>query len=161
MTSSGGEITGFMDGISIRDLKVQDYEEIYHLWKGTKGIGLSQSDSKESILFFLERNPNLSLVAVEKQQIVATILCGHDGRRGYIHHLAVAKDYRHQGLGQRLTAMALKRLMELGIQKCHLFVKGENQKGREFWQRLGWAQREDIQLMSKTLESADEGGEEK
>ena len=128
------------------------YEDVMTLWKESEGIGLSGADSKESIQFYLERNPNLSLVAKDKNGIlVGAVLCGHDGRRGYIHHLVVRSDCRHQGIGRKLVEEVLNRLRAEGIQKCHLFIINDNVSGIAFWKSLGWIQRTDIGVISKDI----------
>lgn len=71
--------------------------------KSGEGIGLSNADSQENIAGFLERNPNLSFVAVANGKIIGTVLCGHDGRRGYIYHVMVSDAYRNQGIGKALV----------------------------------------------------------
>lgn len=71
-----------------------DYDEAWALWKRTEGIGLSQADEPRNIASFLARNPGLSFVAEEEGKIVGAVLCGSDGRRGFLHHLAVEKS-RH------------------------------------------------------------------
>ncbi|MQK65990.1 GNAT family N-acetyltransferase, partial [Escherichia coli] len=86
------------------------------------GVGLSDADSFENVARFLERNPGLSFVATDAERVVATILCGHDGRRGLIHHLLVAPTHRRQGLGRALLSRALAALGQAQIQKCHLLV---------------------------------------
>ena len=64
---------------------------------------LSAADGRAEIASFLARNPGFSQVALEGGKLVATILVGHDGRRGLIHHLVVAEGARHRGLGRRLV----------------------------------------------------------
>ncbi len=60
------------------------YEEVIALWKETEGIGLSEADSKENIQFYLERNPNMSFIAKDKEStLLGAVLCGHDRRSGY------------------------------------------------------------------------------
>ena len=128
------------------------YEKVMTLWKESEGIGLSCADSKESIRFYLERNPNMSLVAKDANgTLVGAVLCGHDGRRGYIHHLAVRSDCRRQGIGQKLVEEVLNRLRAEGIQKCHLFIINDNVSGIAFWESLGWIQRTDIGVISKDI----------
>jgi len=125
----------------IRAFHIDDYDQVRRLWEDTEGVGLSDSDSLENIARFVARNPGLSLVAVDAASIVATVLCGHDGRRGLIHHLMVGPVYRRQGLGRALVARALKGLREVGIQKCHLLVFNDNVAGRAFWKRIGAEER--------------------
>jgi ribosomal protein S18 acetylase RimI-like enzyme len=136
---------------SIREMTIGDYENVYALWESSEGIGLSDADSKEGIKRFLKRNPMLSFVATEGDQIVAAALCGHDGRRGYIHHLAVAKSHRRQGIGRSLVGRCMYALMRIGIGKCHLFVFGENQEAIDFWETLGYFQRVELVMMSQQV----------
>ena len=135
----------------IREMAIKDYEEVYALWKITEGIGLSDADSKEGIKRFLERNPGLSYVAVDGKEIVGAALCGHDGRRGYIHHLAVATSHRKQGIGKSLVGRCMFALMQIGIAKCHLFVFGGNQEAIEFWNKVGWTERVELMMMSQQV----------
>ena len=138
--------------ISISPFSIDAYEKIMDLWTQSRGVGLSKADSKESIRAYLERNPGLSLIAKDPEgNIVGAVLCGHDGRRGYIHHLAVHPNCRRQGIGRSLIRECLSRLHEVGIQKCHLFIFKENKEGAEFWKYLGWTDRKDIGVMSKDI----------
>jgi N-acetylglutamate synthase len=128
---------------------MDDYEETMALWRGSEGVGLSDADSREAILRYLERNPGLSLVARENGRIVGAVLCGHDGRRGYIHHLAVHRDHQRRGIGQALVARCLERLRSLGLSKCHAFLLNDNAEGLRFWERVGWTFRRDVGVISK------------
>ena len=138
--------------IEIRELTIDDYQSVYQLWKETEGIGLSNADSKEGIRSFLERNPGLSYVALQENKIVGAALCGHDGRRGYIHHLAVAKTHRKQGIGKSLVGRCIYALMRIGISKCHLFVFDDNGDAIEFWNKIGWEKRVELTMMSQYLD---------
>jgi ribosomal protein S18 acetylase RimI-like enzyme len=135
----------------LRELTIDDYESVYSVWAGSEGIGLSDADSKEGIKRFLVRNPGLSFVALDGDQIVGAALCGHDGRRGYIHHLAVITSYRKRGIGKSLVSRCVFALMQIGISKCHLFVFDENQDAINFWQNVGWTQRVELMMMSQHL----------
>jgi ribosomal protein S18 acetylase RimI-like enzyme len=130
-----------------------DYDESLALWRRCEGMGLSGADSRESIAAYLERNPGVSLVARERGALVGTILGGHDGRRGYLHHLAVDPAHRRRGIGSRLLEACLGTLRLQGIQKCHLFIYVDNEAARGFWERRGWTYRLDIAVMSVELTS--------
>lgn len=134
--------------LDIRPFETADHAQAQALWTSTEGVGLSEADSFENIRRFLERNPGLSFVATDNDQLVATILCGHDGRRGLIHHLAVASSLRRRGLGRKLVQRALAALREDGIQKCHLLVFHDNAPGRAFWSGIGAQERSSLGIFS-------------
>jgi ribosomal protein S18 acetylase RimI-like enzyme len=137
---------------TISPFTIERYEDVIAVWKETEGIGLSDADSKKSIQFYLDRNPNMSFIAKDKEgSVLGAVLCGHDGRRGYIHHLAVRQDYRRQGMGRKLVQECLSRLKAAGIQKCHIFIFHNNLNGINFWKSLGWTYREDLQIISKNI----------
>lgn len=138
-----------MSNINIREMSINDYDGVMQLWRNTEGVGLSNSDSKENIDYYLRRNPGLSLIATLDDTIVGAILCGHDGRRGYIHHLAVYKSFRRHGIGTSLVDCCLEKLNKVGIEKCHLFVFDINDEGIAFWEGTGWVKRLDLNLMSR------------
>lgn len=137
--------------IELREMTIDDYEAVYAVWEGSEGIGLSDADSKEGIKRFLAHNPGLSYIALDGDKVVGAALCGHDGRRGYIHHLAVLTSHRKQGIGRSLVSRCVFALMQIGIAKCHLFVFGENQDAIDFWEKVGWDQRVELMMMSQHL----------
>jgi ribosomal protein S18 acetylase RimI-like enzyme len=132
----------------IQPMTLNDYDSTIALWTTTEGVGLSAADSKENIARYLARNPDLSFVAFEVKQLVGAVLCGHDGRRGYIHHLAVEKTHRHQGIGKVLVTRCLAALKAAGIDKCHLWVFTANPDAIAFWKEIGWSLRTDLVMMS-------------
>jgi ribosomal protein S18 acetylase RimI-like enzyme len=138
--------------ISFSEFSIEAYDQVMSLWQLCEGIGLSGADSKRNIKYYLERNPALSFVAQRNDVMVGAVLSGHDGRRGYIHHLAVHPDYRNKGIGKKLVERCLVALQSIGIQKCHLFIFNNNTEGIRFWNSIGWTQRFDISLISKTIE---------
>lgn len=141
-----------MDGVEVRELTLDDYEEVIALWRATEGVGLSAADTRESIARYLARNPGMSFVArTEDGRLVGAVLCGHDGRRGYLHHLAVNPGWRGQGIGRKLVENCMNVLQADGIGKCHLFVYNANEIGRAFWTRTGWVERTNLLIMSKDL----------
>jgi ribosomal protein S18 acetylase RimI-like enzyme len=139
-------------GIEIHEMVIDDYDEIYRLWEMSDQIGLSKADSRYGIQKFLERNPGMSYVAIEDGKIIGAVLCGHDGRRGYIHHLMVHPDYRRKGLGRSLVGRCMYALTRIGIQKCHLFIYEDNDAGMKFWEQLGWEKRVELSMMSQDIE---------
>jgi ribosomal protein S18 acetylase RimI-like enzyme len=136
---------------TISPLCIDDYDEVLRLWSATEGIQLRTADSQAGIALYLERNPGSSFVARVGGELVGAVLCGHDGRRGYLHHLAVAPAHRRRGIATALLSCALNALEQDGIAKCLAFVLADNHDGLAFWARAGWARREDLAVVSVTL----------
>jgi len=122
----------------IREMKIEDYEKIDAFWKSYKGLNIDDSDSYENVKMYLKRNKKLCYIAVAGDTIIRTIKCGQDGRRGYMHHLAVDGKFRKRGIGKELINRSLKSLKEQGISKCNTFVLDANQAAIDFWQHQGW-----------------------
>ena len=136
----------------IREMKIEDYDNVFALWKTIKGFGIrSADDSKEGIERFLKWNPGLSVVAEEDGKIVGAILCGSDGRRGCLYHVCVHKDYRRQGIGKTMVIWCMEKLKELQINKVSLIAFTQNDIGNAFWKEIGWTKREDLNYYDFTL----------
>ena len=136
----------------IRKMTLADYDSVYALWMNCAGMGLNDvDDSEEGIRRFLERNPDTCFAAEEDGQKVGVILSGHDGRRGYIYHTAVAPAWRGQGIGRRLAEAALEALRDAGITKVALLVFSRNEAGNAFWEKLVFTAREDLAYRNKAL----------
>jgi ribosomal protein S18 acetylase RimI-like enzyme len=137
--------------VELATMTADDYDAVLDLWRSTENVGLSSADTRESIHAYLERNPDLSLVARSGGRVIGALLAGHDGRRGYLHHLAVAPEYRRQGIGTALVDASLARLAAAGIGKCHIFLFHQNDDGQAFWASAGWSLRTDLKVMSRSI----------
>ena len=137
----------------IYPMKPEEYDGIYQLWRSCSGMGLNDlDDSREGMEAFLKRNPTTCFSAWEDGKIVGSILCGHDGRRGYLYHTAVLLDFRGRGIGTELVQAALKGLEEAEIHKAAPpVVFSRNQAGNAFWDRQGFSVREDLTYRNKAL----------
>jgi ribosomal protein S18 acetylase RimI-like enzyme len=139
--------------MNIEEMKIEDYNEAISLWRSVEGVGLhDDADSKEAIGQYLQRNPGISFAALDNEKLVGAVLCGHDGRRGYLHHLAVALTHRKKGIGKALVQRVIKKLSSLGITKCHVFVFADNLDAQNFWKSIGWMERTDLKIMSKDID---------
>ena len=138
--------------MTIRLMTLNDYEPVYALWLATPNMGLNNlDDSKEGISKYLARNPDTCFVAESEGRITGVILCGHDGRRGYIHHTAVAGSEQRHGVGTALVNAALSALEREGINKAALVVFAKNEKGNAFWERQGFTAREDLNYRNRAI----------
>lgn len=136
----------------IRTMTMEDYDEVFRLWLATEGMGLrSLDDSREGISLFLKRNPETSFVAWEDERLVGVILCGHDGRRGYIYHTVVKKECRRRGIATRLIDAAVTALQKEGITRVCLNVMEKNEQGKAFWRNRGWEKKDFLGFYSKSI----------
>lgn len=131
--------------MEIELMTIDDYDKVYQLWITTEGMGMrSLDDSFEGIERFLKRNPTTNYIAQVENKIIGVILCGHDGRRGYIYHTAVKTDYRNKGIGKKLVNTVLEALKKEEINKVALVVFDSNDLGNKFWRSLGFDKRDDL-----------------
>lgn len=124
--------------MTTREFLIDDYERASALWEKVEGVELCEGDAREEIQTYLARNPGLSRVAEEDEIMAGAVLCGYDGRRGFIYHLAVAAEFRGRGVGKLLLADCVRGLQNAGMQRAIILVAGDNPMGREFWLRNGW-----------------------
>jgi ribosomal protein S18 acetylase RimI-like enzyme len=140
-----------MTTIRITPFELTDYDAAVALWRESEGIVLGRADERDAIARFLAHNAGLSFVARHEGALVGAALCGSDGRRGFLHHVAVAAPHRRQGVARALVERCLDGLRHRGVGKCHVFVLGANDDAQRFWEREGWARRGDLVLMSREL----------
>ena len=124
--------------IDTREFSINDYDAAIELWQRVEGLEIAEGDDRESVAQFLARNPGLSRVATDGSAVVGVALCGHDGRRGHIYHLAVDPAYQGRGLGKRLLNESLEDLRRIGVKRVIIMVADDNASGREFWNRSGY-----------------------
>lgn len=138
--------------MKIRLMTISDYDDVYQLWLSTPGMGLNNlDDSFEGITKYLERNPNTCFVAEAGNKILGVILSGHDGRRGFIYHLAVADGVQRQGIGNALVENAISALKAEGINKVALVVYSGNMGGNIFWEKIGFTTRPDLVYRNRSI----------
>jgi ribosomal protein S18 acetylase RimI-like enzyme len=137
--------------VEFREMTISDYEEVFDLWQHTENIGLSSADTLENLEIYLCRNPGMSFVARDSDALVGAVLCGHDGRRATIYHLAVQETARGRGIGSQLVRQCIVALKTAGIERCHIHVYAANQNGLAFWQKEGWFLRPELNLLSYNI----------
>ena len=134
--------------MQIRAMTIQDYDEVFAMWQITSKRALSKADERGQIERYLNRNAGMSQVAVADGRIVGTVLAGHDGRRGFIHHMAVLPDYRRRHIGHSLAEKAIEMIARDGIDKTHIFCYQNNETGQNFWKDFGFVKRDDVYVFS-------------
>lgn len=132
---------------AVRQMGIDDYDNVRALWKSSDSIQLSKVDSRECVQRLLERNTGLSYVAMDGDAIIGAVLCSHDGRLGYLSHLITAESYRRQGVGRQLVGRCMYALTGLGIHKCILLIMRETEEALSFWRQVDPAGRVSLVMM--------------
>jgi len=135
--------------VEIDPLTAADRPAVLALWRDAEGVRVDELDRRERYFSFLERNPGLSMAARYEGELVGAVLCGHDGRIGYLHHMAVAAEHRRHGIGRRLVERCVRELRRIGIVQVYAFVADRNRIGHGFWHALGWSRR-GVDVMQST-----------
>ena len=132
--------------MTIRHMKIEDYPLVYGLWTRCTGFTMRDTDDcKDAIKTFLKRNPDTCFVAEDDDgRIIGAILAGHDGRRSRIYHTAVDPDARGRGIGSMLVGRVVETLRTIGLPKVAVGVPADNDAGNDFWERQGFAVRDDL-----------------
>lgn len=136
----------------VRPMEARDLVACIAFWRDTDGLVIrKESDSPQAIERFLLRNPGLSFVAEDAGAIVGAVLCGHDGRRAYIYHLAVRPGHRRIGCATVLMDAVWRALKAEGITRCHAYVRARNLTAMQFWDHYDAELRRDIDVVSFKL----------
>ncbi len=132
---------------SIEKFSIDMYERVFELWK-LGNLTLGSSDTKERVQRVANRNQDTFLVGKIGEKIITCVMGMHDGFRGYVYHLAVDPKYRSMGYGKRMMEELHKIYKEIGILKVHVLIEKRNKKVRDFYDKVGWHERDDLMLMS-------------
>lgn len=139
--------------VEIRSFVPADIGNALKLWSGVEGLAIGESDTEEGIAKFLERNPGFSAIAATTAgDVVGAILCGHNGRAGFLYHLAVGHAHRRRGIATGLIEFCLAKLAEARIRRCNIFVYADNDAGNHFWLRNGWKDPPDWKVLQRLVE---------
>ena len=141
--------------IQTREFRIDDYDAAIDLWNRVEGLDVAEGDDRETIQRFLARNPGLSRVALDGSTIVGAVLGGHDGRRGYIYHLAVDPAYHGRGIGKLLIDECLAGLKCTGLERANILVATDNPRGLDFWRKYGWEDLEGAAAMGIDVQKRD------
>ncbi|MDZ8081356.1 MAG: GNAT family acetyltransferase [Nostoc sp. DcaGUA01] len=140
-----------MADMEIRAFELTDESAVIALWMRC-GLTRPWNDPKKDIERKLCVQRHLFLVSIIWQEIVATVMAGYEGHRGWINYLAVAPQYQRQGIGKLMMLEAEQLLVEAGCPKINLQVRTTNTEVIKFYQHLGYVV-DDVISLGKRLES--------
>lgn len=138
-----------MPELAIRDYAARDLEAVIALWTAC-GLTRPWNDPAGDIAFCRESGHGTVLVGTEAGSVVASVMVGHDGHRGWVYYLAVDPARQHQGHGRRMMTAAEAWLAERGVAKLELMVRAENETVCGFYRRAGYAE-SSVRVMERWL----------
>jgi N-acetylglutamate synthase len=125
----------------ITDMTLDRYDELLDFWSKIEGIRVSDDDKYENLRIYLERNPDSNFIVLHNDKIIATIKCSDDGRKGFLHHMAVDPEYRKMGIAKELVDKCLDILRKKGMRQTRLFVLDSNKEALKFWKHIGFEEK--------------------
>ena len=131
--------------MDVRVFKPADQGIVVELWQRC-GLVAPGSDPVIDIQRKLAHDADLFLVGLLEENIVASVMVGYEGHRGWINYLAVDPDQRGRGLGRLMMESAEERLADLGCPKINLQVRGQNNAVADFYRALGYEVEDRISL---------------
>ena len=135
--------------LDIRAYHQADEEQVIKLWQEC-GLVVPQNNPQRDILLKLQVRPELFLVGLAGSQLVASIMAGYEGHRGWLNYLAVSPEFQRQGIGRSMVEDATARLAAMGCPKINLQVRASSTQVIEFYKRIGFTI-DDVVSMGKRL----------
>ena len=127
-----------------------DLEDIIQLWER---CDLTRPWNNPEIDIFRKaaQKDELFLVAVKDQTIIATLMGGYDGHRGWINYLAVHPNHQRNGIATALIQHSEKRLIALGCPELQILVPKEHIDIQNFYEQLGYDEKEVVCLAKRLI----------
>jgi ribosomal protein S18 acetylase RimI-like enzyme len=126
-----------MTRYAIRAISDDDIEKVIALWHAA-GVARPWNDPRKDIAF-ARRNPHSTLLVAEMEgDVIATVMVGEDGHRGWVYYVAADPNHQGKGLGRAMMSAAEDWLTKRGVWKMQLLVREENAKVIEFYEHLGY-----------------------
>jgi len=134
----------------IRPFKEGDEDALVSLWNMCK-LTVPWNNPYKDIARKLKVQAELFLVGYLEDKLIASVMAGYDGHRGWINYFAVHPDFQARGYGKQLMDNVENGLRELGCPKINLQIREENDKVFSYYQKLGFVEEKRIN-MGKRLE---------
>jgi ribosomal protein S18 acetylase RimI-like enzyme len=143
--------------LTIRCFSLADEEAVIALWRQCNLVHPS-NDPRKDIRCKLQVQPEMFLVGFVGQNLIASVMAGYEGHRGWINYLAVSPEYRNQGFARSIMTEAERLLRAAGCPKINLQVRTTNGDVIECYHRLGYSV-DDVVSLGKRLEHDDQSGQ--
>ncbi|WP_448187625.1 GNAT family acetyltransferase [Azospirillum sp. sgz301742] len=139
--------------LTIRAYRDDDRDAVVALWRACNLV-VPWNDPDSDIALCRSKPSNAVLLVGELDaRVVASVMVGQDGHRGWLYYLAADPNHRGRGFGRALVAAAEDWLVARGMPKVHLLVRETNTAAQGFYERLGYA-RSPVTMMQKWLKNS-------
>jgi len=135
--------------MEIKKFTTEHEKAVIELWRRCNLVRPNNNPVKD-IERKMKVDPELFLVGMEGNKVVATAMGGYEGHRGWVNYLGVDPAYREKGLGRKMMAAIEEKLLERGCPKLNLQVLADNTGGMKFYERIGY-KRDEVVSMGKRL----------
>jgi ribosomal protein S18 acetylase RimI-like enzyme len=139
--------------MEIRPFEQADEAAVVALWHECE-LTRPWNDPHKDIARKLAVQPELFLVGTVDGAIVASVMAGYEGHRGWVNYLAVASGYRGRGFGRALMQRVEEMLHARGCPKVSLLVRTSNRAAIDFYRQLGYTQDEAVSLGKRLITDA-------
>ena len=136
--------------MQIRPFQPADEAAVVALWQECR-LTRPWNDPRKDIARKLAVQPELFLVGTVNGELVATVMAGYEGHRGWVNYLAVSPAHQRKGLGRRLMEEVEKRLLARGCPKLNMQVRSSNTDAMAFYRRLGYLPDEAVALGKRLI----------
>lgn len=123
--------------LKIRSALPEDEAAVVALWRAC-GLVTSYNDPAADFRFASAGAGSDVLVGEEADRIMASVMVGHDGHRGWLYYVASDPASRGSGFGTQMVQAAEDWLGTKGIVKAQLLVRETNTQVVTFYERLGF-----------------------
>ena len=138
-------------GMTIRSYHQKDESAVIDIWHKCNLLRPWNNPEKD-IARKLKVDPEMFLVGLINGKLVATVMGGYEGHRGWIYYLAVDPAYQKQGFGRQITEAIEEKILTTGCPKINLMVRYDNPEAVKFYEKLGY-QTDEVVSMGKRLVS--------
>ena len=136
--------------MDVRRYQHSDEAAVVHLWKECDLVR-PWNDPHKDIQRKLTVQPELFLVGLVDGRVIATVMAGFDGHRGWVNYLAVAQEYRRRGIGRALMDRVEGLLKDMGCPKLNMQIRPSNAAVVAFYERLGYANDQTVSLGKRLI----------
>jgi ribosomal protein S18 acetylase RimI-like enzyme len=133
----------------IEPVRPEWFEDVVGLWE-LAGLTRPWNDPRADLRRAVDGPASVVLIGVNGGRLIATVMVGHDGHRGWVYYLAVNPDAQREGHGRTMMSAAETWLRDRGVAKVNLMVRGANHAAGGFYRSLGY-ETDDVLVFSRRL----------